>query len=278
MNKFLKKYLFATLLISNTVISQEINPNNRVKTELNFVKKNIITNSSKMQSSQFNYTNSFEQTTSISYNISATKMKIAHAETKVIKIKNHTYGSMTKDLYYNSENPQSGDYKVAEQFSKTIGSISSYILDENAIVVEVINNTKDFKINNNDYSAIEKGRVFDVFLNIKQAQNIGNSWYDSTTTLDTKIVEKYTYKSYANGIATIEVNSTMTIKQKVEIEDDEILKEISLNLITISTLKVDIATLLIKKKNSTITSMFTMGSGDKEIITSNKMTTIETIE
>ena len=50
----MKKFLFATLLISNTVISQEINPNNRVKTELNFVKKNIITNSSKMQSSQFN--------------------------------------------------------------------------------------------------------------------------------------------------------------------------------------------------------------------------------
>ncbi len=278
MNKLLKKYLFATLLISNTVISQEINPNNRVKTELNFVKKNIITNSSKMQSPQFSYTNAVEQTTSILYNISATKMKKANAETKVLKLKAHTYGSMSKEQFYDSENPQSGDNNLAAQFSKTVGSITKYKLDENAIVVDVISNTNDITPNTNVYDSIIKGCVFDIFLNVKQPQNIGDSWSDSITKKDINFLEKFTYKSFDNGIATIEVNSVMTTTQKLDRDDDELPKEISLKLFTVSTLKVDIATLLIKKKSSVTTSMFTIGAGEKEIVASNEIRTLETIE
>ena len=278
MNKFFYLYLVATLLITKTILSQEINPNNRIKTEMHCIKKNVITYNSKMQSNQFNFTNSLENTTSISYNISATKMKKATAETKVLKLKAHTYGSMSKEQFYDSENPQSGDNNLAEQISKTVGSITKYKLDENAIVVDVISNNNVITPNTNVYDSIIKGRVFDIFLNVKQPQNIGDSWSDSITTKDINFIEKFTYKSFDNGIATIEVNSVMTTTQKLERDDDELPKEISLTLITVSTLKVDIATLLIKKKSSVTTSMFTMGSGEKEIVASNEIRTLETIE
>ncbi len=278
MNKFFYLYLVATLLITKTILSQEINPNNRIKTEMHCIKKNVITYNSKMQSNQFNFTNSLENTTSISYNISATKMKKATAETKVLKLKAHTYGSMSKEQFYDSENPQSGDNNLAAQFSKTVGSITKYKLDENAIVVDVISNNNVITPNTNVYDSIIKGRVFDIFLNVKQPQNIGDSWSDSITTKDINFIEKFTYKSFDNGIATIEVNSVMTTTQKLERDDDELPKEISLTLITVSTLKVDIATLLIKKKSSVTTSMFTMGSGEKEIVASNEIRTLETIE
>lgn len=278
MNNFFFLQLATTLLISNTAISQEINPNNRVRTELYFVKKSIITNNSKIQSSQFNYTNGFEQTTSISYYISATKMKKATAETKVLKLIAHTYGSMNKEQFYDSQNPQSGDNNLAAVFSKTVGSITKYELDENAIVVNVMNNTNVITPNTNVYDSIIKDRVFDIFLNVKQPQNIGDSWTDSITTKDIIFHEKFTYKSFDNSIATIEVNSVMTTKQKIEKEDDEMPKEIIVKFITNATLKVDIITLLIKQKNSVSTSIYTIGSGEKEIVATNEIRTLETIE
>ncbi|MBS4044314.1 MAG: hypothetical protein KGZ59_10900 [Chitinophagaceae bacterium] len=278
MNNFFFLQLATTLLISNTAISQEINPNNRVRTELYFVKKSIITNNSKIQSSQFNYTNGFEQTTSISYYISATKMKKATAETKVLKLKAHTYGSMNKEQFYDSQNPQSGDNNLAAVFSKTVGSITKYELDENAIVVNVMNNTNVITPNTNVYDSIIKDRVFDIFLNVKQPQNIGDSWTDSITTKDIIFHEKFTYKSFDNSIATIEVNSVMTTKQKIEKEDDAMPKEIIVKFITNATLKVDVITLLIKQKKSVSNSIYTIGSGEKEIVATNEIRTLETIE
>lgn len=273
------KFLFVfTMLFSNITTAQTINPENRTKAPLHFTKHIETTTTTKMQSPDFNFTSGIQSITSSSYSVSATTKQGAIAEMKTLKMKVHSFSSMGKDTYYDSENPQAGDSKNAEQFSKTVGSITKYKLDENAIVIDVISNTNVITPNANVYDSIIKGRVFDIFLNVKQPQNIGDSWSDSTTTSEIKIIEKYTYKSFEKGIATIEVNSIMTLSQKIEDAEEETPKEISLTYITVSTLQVDIATLLIIKRSSTITSLNTTSVKEKTINTSSVTTSTERIE
>jgi hypothetical protein len=277
----LKKYFFVfAIMLLGTANAQIINPNNRIKAALHFIKHNEMNTSMKMQSSLFNFTTDLKVVTSSSYDVSATTMQGIAAEAKILKIKAYSSNSMGKDTHYNSENPQAGDNKEAEQFSGLVGNVTKYKLDENAIVMDITRTSKSSAIQKiNEYSSMEQGKIFDIFLNVKKYQNIGDSWADSITNPTTgRVVEKYTYKSFDKGIATVEVNSTMTMNQKMEEAEDEAAKEISLTFVTVATLQVDIATLLVKKRTSTTTSLNIMGAKEKAITTSTVITSEESIE
>lgn len=270
-------YFLCFGLLPSLLVAQTINPKNRAKKELKFNKKFAITTSMQMKSSLFNHNTESNAVNLSSYSILPIKKKGANVQVKVLKIKTKTSSSIGKETNYDSDNPQAGDSKPAEDFNGMVGDITTYSLDKNAIVVGITRSKKSIDIFNKvDFDKLIVGKVFDAYLNVKTIKNIGDIWVDSIITAGSKTVEHYTYKSYENGLATIELKSINTTSQKMEDVEIET-NSIAITTNTIATLQVDITTLLIKKKTSNSLSLNIIGEKEKATSTSITTDTIETI-
>ena len=270
-------YFLCFGFLPTLLIAQTINPDDKAKTALQFKKQFEITTSVQIKSSLFNYNTESNAVNLSSYSILPIKKKGANVQVKVLKIKTKTSSSIGKETNYDSDNPQAGDSKPAEHFNGMVGDITTYSLDKDAIVVGITRSKKFIDVLNKvDYDTLFYGKVFDAYLNVKTIKNIGDIWADSIITAGSKTVEHYTYKSYENGLATIELKSINITSQKMEDAEIET-NSIAITTNTNDILQVDITTLLIKKKIAKATSLNLVGEKEKATSTSITTDTIETI-
>jgi hypothetical protein len=228
--------------------AQAINPANRTKAALKITKQVSQTTNVKTEvPGQGDMMQKIGNTTTFSYDVSATTEQGATAEIKITALK-MDMEMMGQEMNYDSQNPEDGSPEMASQAKGMMKNIIKATLDVNGIITTIKGNEKAEAINPKGAGGLEKGELLDVFFKLSKTVNLNDTWEEKVDTKESKLSSKYTYKSFEKGIATIEKTSTITLDQKIE-QMGMTMYSKQEGTITM-TYTVDVNTLLIKSRNS----------------------------
>lgn len=258
--------------------AQSIKPQSNIKLASTLKKQsNTVTTSAIRVSGQI-LNMSSNNTSELEYSILKKNGDSAVVEMKLQKFKtsNESMGNKTS---YNSEDLLNGNTEASQQLDGLIGSITKLTINKQAVITNVEQSKKAadlLKGNSSLMSGILKGTTLDIFFIVKNDKNIGDTWVDSTITESNKTIDTFTYKTLDKNIATIEVKSSLAMKQEMQ----QMGMTMQSNFIgTVnSIIQIDVTTLLVKKKTSTSNLTGTMNTKDMEIPLTTTITTTDIIE
>jgi hypothetical protein len=265
--------LFAFALVN----AQAINPANRTKAAIKISKQVKQSTTSKTDvPGQGEMTQRMDNTTTFSYDVSATNEQGGTAEIKITAVKTDVE-MMGQEMSYDSQNPEDGSQEMGEQVKSMMKNPIKITLDANGVITTIKGNEKFEAANsNNAGGGLEKGELLDVFFKVSKTVNLNDTWEDKVDTKEEKISSKYTYKSFENGIATIEQISTMNLDQKMEQMGMTMYSKQEGTMVI--TYTVDVNTLLIKSKTSTIILKGTIDAGGRSMPMSSFVQSTETFQ
>lgn len=265
--------LFAFVLVN----AQTINPANRTKTSLKITKQvKQSTNTKTEVPGQGDMTQRMDNTTTFSYDVSATTAQGATAEIKITAVKTEAE-MMGQEMSYDSQNPEDGSPEMGEEVKALMKNTIKITLDANGLITTIKGNEKLEAANNNNTSGgLEKGELLDVFFKVGKTVNLNDTWEEKVDTKEEKISSKFTYKSFENGIATIEQISTMNLDQKIEQMGMTMYSKQEGTMVV--TFTVDVNTLLIKSKTSTIILKGTIDAAGRTMPLSSFVQSTETFQ
>ena len=264
--------LFAFVLVN----AQAINPANRTKAALKITKQvKQSTNAKTEVPGQGDMTQRMDNTTTFSYDVSATTAQGATAEIKVTAVKTDVE-MMGQEMSYDSQNPEDGSQEMGEEVKALMKNPIKITLDANAVIATIKGNEKIEAMNQKGLGGLAKDELLDVFFKLSKTVNLNDTWEDKVDTKESKISSKYTYKSFENGIATIEQISTMSLDQKIEQMGMTMYSKQEGTMVI--TYTVDVNTLLIKSKSSTTVLKGTIDAGGRSMPMSSFVQATETFQ
>jgi len=265
--------LFAFVLIN----AQAINPANRTKAALKITKQvKQSTNIKTEVPGQGDVTQRMDNTTTFSYDVSATTAQGATAEIKITAVKTEAE-MMGQEMSYDSQNPEDGSQEMGEEVKSLMKNPIKITLDANGLITSVKGSEKlEASSNKITGGELEKGELLDVFFKVSKTVNLNDTWEDKVDTKEEKISSKYTYKSFENGIATIEQISTVNLDQKMEQMGTTMYAKLEGTMV--NTFTVDVNTLLIKSKTSTTVLKGTIDAGGRSMPMSSFVQSTETFQ
>jgi hypothetical protein len=265
--------LFAFVLIN----AQAINPANRTKAALKITKQvKQSTNIKTEVPGQGDVTQRMDNTTTFSYDVSATTAQGATAEIKITAVKTEAE-MMGQEMSYDSQNPEDGSQEMGEEVKSLMKNPIKITLDANGLITSVKGSEKlEASSNKITGGELEKGELLDVFFKVSKTVNLNDTWEDKVDTKEEKISSKYTYKSFENGIATIEQISTVNLDQKMEQMGTTMYAKLEGTMV--NTFTVDVNTLLIKSKTSTTVLKGTIDAGGRSMPMSSFVQATETFQ
>ncbi|MFY7964348.1 MAG: DUF6263 family protein [Chitinophagaceae bacterium] len=256
--------------------AQAINPANRIKTAVTLTKQVKQNVSSKTEMQGQDMTQRVDNTTSFTYNISATNEQGATAEIKITAMK-MDMEMMGREMSYDSQNPEDGSPEMGEQAKSLMKEAIKLTLDANGLITALKGNEKYLvAMSQSGASGLAKGEMLDVFFKVSKTVNPGDTWEDNVDTKESKIASKYTYKNFENGLATIEQISTLKLDQRIE--------QMGMTMYTkqegtlVITYTVDPTTLIIKSKSSTTVTKGTIDAAGQTMPMSTFVQSTETIQ
>jgi len=265
--------LFAFVLIN----AQAINPANRTKAALKITKQvKQSTNIKTEVPGQGDVTQRMDNTTTFSYDVSATTAQGATAEIKITAVKTEAE-MMGQEMSYDSQNPEDGSQEMGEEVKSLMKNPIKITLDANGLITSVKGSEKlEASSNKITGGELEKGELLDVFFKVSKTVNLNDTWEDKVDTKEEKISSKYTYKSFENGIATIEQISTVNLDQKMEQMGTTMYAKLEGTMV--NTFTFDVNTLLIKSKTSTTVLKGTIDAGGRSMPMSSFVQATETFQ
>lgn len=265
--------LFAFVLIN----AQAINPANRTKAALKITKQvKQSTNIKTEVPGQGDVTQRMDNTTTFSYDVSATTAQGATAEIKITAVKTEAE-MMGQEMSYDSQNPEDGSQEMGEEVKSLMKNPIKITLDANGLITSVKGSEKlEASSNKITGGELEKGELLDVFFKVSKTVNLNDTWEDKVDTKEEKISSKYTYKSFENGIATIEQISTVNLDQKMEQMGTTMYAKLEGTMV--NTFTVDVNTMLIKSKTSTTVLKGTIDAGGRSMPMSSFVQATETFQ
>jgi hypothetical protein len=257
--------------------AQAINPANRTKAALKITKQvKQSTNIKTEVPGQGDVTQRMDNTTTFSYDVSATTAQGATAEIKITAVKTEAE-MMGQEMSYDSQNPEDGSQEMGEEVKSLMKNPIKITLDANGLITSVKGSEKlEASSNKITGGELEKGELLDVFFKVSKTVNLNDTWEDKVDTKEEKISSKYTYKSFENGIATIEQISTVNLDQKMEQMGTTMYAKLEGTMV--NTFTVDVNTLLIKSKTSTTVLKGTIDAGGRSMPMSSFVQATETFQ
>lgn len=264
-------------LVFNCVNAQTIYPTNRVKKALKLTKQTKLTMNTKSEVEDMDMSQRLDQSITSTFDISIVSPQELLIDMKITAIKIESE-AMGQEKSFDSQNPDDGNAEMGSMVKKMMKNITKIKLDSNGIINEIkeTEKTEIFNKQNSANPQFEKGKIFMLYLNIQKPINIGDKWRDTINTKESNIINEYTYTSFDNGMATIDQISSIKLEQKME--QMGMVMFSSLEGKIVSTLIVDINTLIIKKTNSTTLLSGTLNVDGKKIPNSTYSTIIDIIE
>jgi hypothetical protein len=273
----MKKQILAAIILVATVSlnAQVLNPANRSKAAMKLTKNTKTTSNTntEMQGQAVAMRN--DQAVTSTYEISATiPPQGATAEIRITAMKVEGE-AMGQEMGYDSQNPDDGNAEMGAEVKKAMRNVIKLTLDENGFIIGVKGNEKLDVMGNNNTS-LEKGNLLDVFFKIKKPVKVDDTWSDTSDTKEAKTINNYTYKSFENGLATIELVSQIKIDNKTEMMGMPMYSKQEGKVV--ATLLVDTKTLIIKKNTSTMVMSGTIEVRGQTSPVSVLTNTTETVE
>ncbi len=263
--------LFAIISIN----AQTLNPANRVKTALKITKTSKQNMISKTEMMGQDMTQRMDNTTAATYEIGATTEQGATAEIKITALKMEME-MMGQEMSYDSQNPEDGSPEMAEQAKSMMKNPMKLTLDPNGLITSIKGNDKLEQMSKKGNGNLEKGELLDVFLKLSKTVNPGDTWEDKIDTKEEKITSKFTYKTFEDGVATIEKISTVSLDQKIEQMGMTMYSKQDGTIV--ETYTVDPKTLLIKTKNTVSNLKGTIDAAGKTMPMTSFVTTTDTYQ
>lgn len=267
--------MFVLGIITTCVLNaQTISPTSFPKTALKLSKQSKMTMNQKISFEGNDMSTRMESNSTVAYDISAITAQGGRAEMKFTAMKVSSE-SDAGEMSYDSQNPDEGDSRVGASIKETMKTPIITTLDANGLITNVKGAEKFEAASKGLTSEYEKGEPLNVFLKLDKPVKPGDVWTTKTDTKESKITNDYTYKSFDNGIATIELISAMKLDQKTEQMGMTMYSKMEGKMV--STMTVDINTLVIKTRSTTGALSGNIESQGQSIPMSIFMTTNETV-
>jgi Family of unknown function (DUF6263) len=228
--------------------------------------------------------------TSNSITVNALEVKNSDAKSYIIsntltKLKMTSTSMMGQGGNYDSENKAGNDEQMAKIFDDKLNKPVDVTLD-NTTGLAVAEKKKEKKSDDDETNPVadlmkifsdnasDDAVVSGAFEIIPKGKSIGDSWADTTTGKDMKMIRIYTLKSIAGNEATIQSNFALTALNKLDFQGMEI--NIKSETKTNGEIVTDISTGLVKKRTSVadITGSIPMMGQDMPITAKVTSTTI----
>lgn len=274
----MKKQISSLILgiISTAVLNaQTINPSSVSKAALKLSKQTKMTMNQKITAEGQDMSTRMENASTVTYDISAITAQGGTAEMKFTAMKISSE-SDAGEMSYDSQNPDEGDSRIGASVKETMNTPIKITLDANGLVTNIKGNEKIAAASNGLPSDFEKGEPLNIFLKLDKSIKPGDVWTSKKDTKDAKITNDYTYKSFENGIATIELIATMKLDQKMEQMGMTMYSKMEGKMV--STMTVDVNSLVIKTKSTTGVLNGTIETQGQSIPMSIFMNSNETIQ
>lgn len=204
--------------------------------------------------------------TSNSTTVNALEVKNSNAKNYTIsntltKLK-MTSSAMGQATNYDSENKAGNDEQVAKIFDDKINHPADVTLDNTTGLATIAAKKKEKKDDTDAEDANPMAGMMKIFSDnasddavvsgafeiIPKGKSIGDSWADTTTDKDMKVIRTYTLKSISGNEAIIQSNFVMNAVNKMEFQGMEF--NIKTETKTTGEIVTDISTGLVKKKTS----------------------------
>lgn len=263
--------LFATAILN----AQTLNPTDRNKAALRVTKLSKQNMTTKMEAQGQDITQRMDNTITSVYDVTATNELGAKADVKIIAVKMEME-VMGQEMSYDSQNPEDGSPEMGTSAKELMKNTIAMTLDANALITTIKGNEKAEKMNSQAGGGLEKGEVLDVFFKVTKPINVNDTWEEKIDTKEAKTINKYTYKSFENGLANIEQVSTVSVNQKIEQMGMTMYSKLDGTIVVIYT--VDAKTLLVKSKSSTTVLKGTMDAGGQSMPMSTFVQATETYQ
>lgn len=167
---------------------------------------------------------------------------------------------MGQETKYNSENPGDKDSEMGKAISEKIGKEVTVFVDKNTGKASLDKSTESPErqpdanpmagLMDAFGSVTEEANVETAFFVLPAGKKTGDSWIDSSASTKTmKDLRTYTLKSIKDGVADINLLSTMEGTTSTEMQGMQM--DISLSVKTDGQILVDTSTSLVKKRSNT---------------------------
>lgn len=240
----------ALLFVIGFANAQALNPTAATKTALKLTKQTKQTTNTKVTAEGQDVSTRSDNTVTMFYDVSAITAQGGTTEIKItaMKVSSESDGG---DASYDSQNPDEGDSRIGDVVKETMKTPIKITLDANGLITSVKGNEKmeAAASRNPEGSIYKKGELIDLFFKLDKAVKPGDIWTTKTDTKESKTTNDYTYKSYENGMATIELISSIKLDQKIEQMGMTMYSKVEGKIV--STIVVDVNTLIIKNKTTT---------------------------
>jgi hypothetical protein len=131
-------------------------------------------------------TQRMDNTTTFSYDVSATNEQGGTAEIKITAVKTDVE-MMGQEMSYDSQNPEDGSQEMGEQVKSMMKNPIKITLDANGVITTIKGNEKFEAANsNNAGGGLEKGELLDVFFKVSKTVNLNDTWEDKVDTKEEK--------------------------------------------------------------------------------------------
>ncbi len=268
----LTAFAFLTLSFLN---AQALDPANRPKTALKLTKQTKVTMNQKITAEGQDMSTRMDNTTTGVYDVSAITPQGGSAEIKITAMKS-SVESDAGEMSYDSQNPDEGNLQLGEGIKSAMKSPIKITLDANGFIATIKGSEKMESMLKSSGNSLTKGNPLDIFLKLDKAVKVNDTWKDISDSKEIKSTSNYTYKSFENGLATIEMITALTIDQDVEQMGNKVHTRLEGKMV--STLVVDVKTLIIKNKSTTTVMNGTADAQGQSIPISIFSTTTETVE
>jgi Family of unknown function (DUF6263) len=239
----------ATILVTTfSLNAQSLNPANLSKSAKLLTKKTSSKSNTNFEAQGQSISMRQDVASTLTYDITATTPLGATTDIRITAMKIESE-AMGQEMSFDSQNPDDGNAEIGAEVKKIMKNVIKVTTDDKAIITAIKGNEKLGTMGKSMNGSLSKGEILDVFLKLNKSVNVNDSWTDSTDTKESKVVNTYTYKSFENGMATIELLAKMKVDSKAENMGMTVYSKLEGKIV--STLTVDPKTLIIKKTEST---------------------------
>lgn len=247
-----KQILFsiAVVFAVGFIKAQTLSPIGVPKTGLKLTKQTKQTINTKVSAEGQDMSTRSDNTLTMSYDISALTEQGGNAEIKItaMKISSESDGG---EASYDSQTPEEGDSRIGDVVKERMKTPVKITLDAKGLITTIKGHEKmeAAASKNPEGSGFKKGEQLDVFFKLDKSVKPGDVWTTKIDTKESKITNDYTYKSFENGMATIELISDVKLDQKMEQMGMTVYSKMEGKIV--ATIIVDVSTLVIKSKTTT---------------------------
>lgn len=270
--------LSATAIMAATTINaQTLDPANRNKAAIKLTRVTKQSTISNVTTPQGEMSNRGDNTTKSVIDVSAITAQGGTAEIKITAMKIES-SAMGQDMSYDSEHPDDGDSQVGDEVKDVMKTPTKITLDANGLITAVKASSKvEASMEQNPTgNPYEKGNTLSIYLKLPKLAKLNDTWTEEKKDKDMNSKTTYTFKSFENGLATVEAITALKIDGQMEKMGMTMYQKLEGNVA--STLLVDPKNLVVKKSTSTTVLKGDIEAGGQKMPISILVNSTDTVE